>query len=48
MCQYLYNKHHIDVNVESRADILCGPPTTTSRESMQFIIIYLFHLYLTW
>ena len=28
--------NHIEVNLESRDDMLCGPPTTT-RESMQFI-----------
>lgn len=29
MSKYLYNNHHILVNLESHDDILCGPPTTT-------------------
>ena len=30
--------NHIEVNLESRDDIVCGPPTTT-RETMQFIML---------
>ena len=36
MRKYLYNNHHIEVNFDSRDDMLCGPPTTI-QETMQFI-----------
>jgi hypothetical protein len=39
MHKYLYNNHDIEVNFESLDDMLCGPPTMTNRESMQFIRI---------
>ena len=41
MRKYCYNNHHIEVNLESHDDLLCGPHTATSRESMQFISVTL-------
>ena len=36
MCKNVYNSHHIKVNLKSRDDRVCGPPTRI-RETMQFI-----------
>jgi hypothetical protein len=36
MCKYWYNNHHIEVNLDPRDGVMCGPSTMTE-DTMQFI-----------